>query len=78
MHFMGWAYPLEAYARALGQSGLLIEAIREPVPSEELSDRLPGYQRWRRVPLFLHMRARKDLRTPSTRGDGDEAPGDDI
>jgi SAM-dependent methyltransferase len=57
MHFMGWAYPLEAYARALEQSGLLIEAIREPVPSEELSDRLPGYQRWRRVPLFLHVRA---------------------
>lgn len=59
MHFKGWAYPLEAYASALEQSGLLIEAIREPVPSEELADRLPGYQRWRRVPLFLHLRAVK-------------------
>jgi len=57
MHFLGWAYPLEAYAAALEQNGLLIEAIREPAPSAALARRLPGYDRWRRVPLFLHLRA---------------------
>lgn len=59
MHFLGWAYPLATYAAALEQAGLLIEAIREPVPPEALAARLPGYHRWRRVPLFLHIRALK-------------------
>ena len=59
MHFRGWADPLETYTSALERNGLLIEAIREPVPSEELVERMPGYWRWRRVPLFLHVRALK-------------------
>jgi SAM-dependent methyltransferase len=49
--FDGWCYPLEAYARALEEAGLLIEAIREP------SD--PAGGRWARVPMFLMWRALK-------------------
>ena len=49
--FDGWCYPLEAYARALEDAGLLIEAIREP------ADRAGG--RWGRVPMFLMWRALK-------------------
>lgn len=43
--------PLEAYSRALEDAGLAIEAVREPPH--------PGDERWSRVPLFLHLRARK-------------------
>jgi ubiquinone/menaquinone biosynthesis C-methylase UbiE len=43
--------PLEAYARALENAGLAIEALREPAH--------PNSPRWSRVPLFLHVRAVK-------------------
>jgi hypothetical protein len=49
--FSGWCYPLEAYARALEDSGLLIEAMREP------ADPVGG--RWAHVPMFLMWRALK-------------------
>ncbi len=55
MTFRGWCYPLEDYARALEEAGLLIEAIREPTPATTH----PDYERWRRVPMFLHVRAVK-------------------
>ena len=42
--------PLDAYSRALERSGFLIEAIRE-VAVDDPADR------WRRIPLFLHLRA---------------------
>jgi SAM-dependent methyltransferase len=50
--------PLEAYSRALEAAGFVIDAIREHrIPEEGLrSDRS---RRWRRIPLFLHLRARK-------------------
>ncbi len=50
--------PLESYSRALEAAGLYTDAIREqPMPSSPpLSERS---QRWTRVPLFLHLRARK-------------------
>ncbi len=53
--FRGWAYPLEAYARALEEAGFLIEALREPpyVPP----DGIP--HRWSRLPNFLQLRALK-------------------
>jgi SAM-dependent methyltransferase len=45
--------PMEAYSHALEDGGFVVEAIREP--------RHPGGTgtdvRWRRVPLFLHLRA---------------------
>jgi SAM-dependent methyltransferase len=50
--------PLEAYFLAMEEAGFLIEALREP--------RVPGHairsergRRWQRVPLFLHLRARR-------------------
>ena len=59
MHFTGWRYPLEAYARALEDAGLLIDRLREPpAPASALTTR-PGYERWQRLPNFLHFRAVK-------------------
>ena len=50
--------PLEAYSRALEASGFGIESIREhPIPEEVV--RADRSRRWRRIPLFLHVRARK-------------------
>ena len=56
MSFSGWAAPLEAYGRAFEAAGLLIEALREPVPAERAGGR---HARWRRVPLFVHLRCRR-------------------
>ena len=49
--FAGWCYPLETYARALEEAGLVIEALREPAD--------PAGGRWARVPMFLMWRALK-------------------
>ena len=50
--------PLEAYSRALEESGFVIEAIREHrLPEEAI--RLERSRRWQRIPLFLHLRVRK-------------------
>jgi ubiquinone/menaquinone biosynthesis C-methylase UbiE len=57
MTFDGWTYTLEDYARALEEAGFLIERMREPVPSAEQAAKRPGLERWRRVPLFLFVRA---------------------
>jgi SAM-dependent methyltransferase len=58
MHFIGWRYPIEAYARALEDAGLLIDRLREPaVPATAR----PGYERWQRLPNFLHLRAVKPV-----------------
>jgi SAM-dependent methyltransferase len=55
MTFRGWAYPLEDYTRALEAAGLLIEMLREPLPEAPPRHML----QWRRMPMFLHLRARK-------------------
>ncbi len=61
MHFTGWRYPLEGYALALEDAGLLIERIREPAaPAHALATRA-GYERWQRLPNFLHLRAVKPV-----------------
>lgn len=50
--------PLEAYFRALEEGGLSVEALREPgVP--EHANISEADRRWQRVPLFLHLRARR-------------------
>ncbi len=50
--------PLESYFRALEEVGLLVEALREPRVPDHAIDSESG-RRWQRVPLFLHIRARR-------------------
>src|SRR4029077_20897063 len=59
MHFKGWAYPLESYARAQEKARLMIEKIREPRLAPPLPSLDAGGERWRRIPLFLMWRAVK-------------------
>lgn len=50
--------PLEAYFLALEQAGFLVEALREPsIPDHAVAT--GRGRRWQRVPLFLHLRARR-------------------
>jgi SAM-dependent methyltransferase len=50
--------PLEAYSVALEDSGFVVEAIREPrVPDHAIASERG--RRWQRLPLFLHLRARR-------------------
>ena len=53
MTFRGWTHSFEDYSRALESAGLVIEAVREPPGAPELD------ARWRRVPMFLMLRALK-------------------
>ncbi|HYM16111.1 MAG TPA: class I SAM-dependent methyltransferase [Dehalococcoidia bacterium] len=62
MTFHGWTYTLEDYIRALEEAGFLIERVREPVPGAEQAIARPTLQRWRRLPLFLSVRAVKPAR----------------
>jgi SAM-dependent methyltransferase len=49
--------PLEAYARALADAGLVIEELREPVPDPAHVAEYPEVARWLREPCYLHARA---------------------
>jgi SAM-dependent methyltransferase len=51
--------PLDAYGVALEKAGFLVEAIREPAAPPEARGtwRVPAVERWRRLPLFLWLRA---------------------
>jgi SAM-dependent methyltransferase len=57
--FHGWAYPLEDYARAFEDAGLVIEALREPKQRDDVVADDPSEARWQRLPLFLFLRLRK-------------------
>jgi SAM-dependent methyltransferase len=59
MTFRGWRYSLEDYSGALESAGLLIERIGEPGATDEAVASRASYLRWRRVPMFLHIRAVK-------------------
>jgi hypothetical protein len=59
MHFKGWAYPLEAYFRALEQAGFVVQALREPPLPGAAPKTDRGDERWRRIPIFLMWRAVK-------------------
>ena len=48
------------YFHALERAGFVVEALREPVPSDELLAAQPGMRRQQRVPWYLHLRARRD------------------
>jgi SAM-dependent methyltransferase len=56
--FRGWCHPLEEYSAALERAGLLVEALREPVPDDTAPR---GYARHRRLPVFLLIRAVKPV-----------------
>ena len=60
MTFRGWSYSLESYTSALEEAGFVIERLREPAASERSIARFgPSEMRWRRIPQFLHIRARR-------------------
>ncbi len=50
--------PLESYFRALEEAGLIAEALREPRVPDHAVQSGRG-RRWQRLPLFLHLRARR-------------------
>lgn len=50
--------PLQAYTEALAGAGLLIERLHEPAIPEDAYPQ-PRALRWRRLPMFLHVRALK-------------------
>lgn len=56
MHFAGWSQPLEAYAAALEAAGFAITSMREPQPKLDGTDE--RLAQFRRVPLFLWLKAR--------------------
>jgi hypothetical protein len=51
--------PLEEYSRALEMAGMAVEAIREATVDGESAASRPSEARWLRIPLFLHLRARR-------------------
>jgi SAM-dependent methyltransferase len=53
--FASRSYPLTAYMGAVEHAGLLVEAIREPLPAPGA----PGAARYSRLPMFLLWRALK-------------------
>jgi len=59
VQFCGWAYPLETYATALSQAGMLLDALLEPAVREAAVARDPAESRWQRIPAFLFLRAIK-------------------
>ena len=59
MTFTGWTYTLEDYARALETAGMYVEVVREPRPTAEQVVQRASLERWRRLPLFLFVRAVK-------------------
>jgi SAM-dependent methyltransferase len=62
MTFSSVHRPLESYFRAFEDAGLIVEALRE-VPVSKPSSDDPRHQRWRRLPLFLFVRASKGSTT---------------
>jgi SAM-dependent methyltransferase len=54
MRFKGWSHALEEYFDALAAAGLVVDRLREPVPSAGSRDK-----RWHRYPMFLMLRAVK-------------------
>jgi SAM-dependent methyltransferase len=57
MTFLDAHRPLEDYCRALEEAGLVVERLREVADGSPAPDN--AALRWRRIPLFLHVRARK-------------------
>jgi SAM-dependent methyltransferase len=58
MTFLDVHRPLQEYAAALERAGLVIQRIRE-IGDEQEPPQRASQLRWRRLPLFLHLRALK-------------------
>jgi SAM-dependent methyltransferase len=59
MTFYSHHRPFEAYFTALEEAGFVVEARREPsIPENAIASE--ASRRWRRLPLFLHLRARRE------------------
>jgi SAM-dependent methyltransferase len=58
MRFVSRHRPLQTYTELLAANGLLVERLREPALPEAGFNGEHG-PRWRRIPLFLHLRAVK-------------------
>jgi SAM-dependent methyltransferase len=61
MRFVSRHTPLETYVEELSAHGLLVERLREP-KLPETGFNSDHSRRWRRIPLFLHLRAVKPER----------------
>jgi SAM-dependent methyltransferase len=59
MTFNSLHHTLEGYMRPLEETGFFVEAIREPIPDDDLIRDVPKMARWCRVPMFLQVRALK-------------------
>jgi SAM-dependent methyltransferase len=59
MTFHSRSHPLEDYARALEDAGLLVERLRESAAPPEAVAAQESYRRLQRLPLFLHLRGVK-------------------
>ena len=64
MTFLDAHRPLEDYFRALEDAGFLVERLRE-IPDDSEDPPWPSVLRWRRIPLFLDLRAVRARRGPS-------------
>jgi len=59
MTFCSRHRPLESYFLALEEAGFVVEALREPRVPDQAAD-TEADRRWQRLPLFLHIRARRE------------------
>ena len=62
MTFLDVHRPLEDYFRALEDAGFLVESVREIADTTD-EPASPSVRRWRRIPLFLHIRALPRIRS---------------
>lgn len=64
MTFLEAHRPQELYFGALEDSGLLVERVRE-IADDTADPPWPSARRWRRIPLFMHIRAVRGVRSPT-------------
>jgi SAM-dependent methyltransferase len=62
MTFLDAHRPMEDYFRALERAGFLVESVREIADTTD-EPTSPSVLRWRRIPLFLHIRALPRIRS---------------
>lgn len=61
MRFASWHRPVGEYFAALESCGFIVDRLREVTVERRPGEQLrASHQRWRRVPLFLHLRAVAD------------------